>query len=159
MKSIKKTALLILIACILLFFGYYRDFVFKNINALLKAWDADMDFKMPPSLFFLENYDYDTLVNIKWLLTILFSFIYLSIAIITIQLLFNNKKHIRVTVLSYLAITIVSGVFILTGYFFQNTSEKMYEFARYLMGMAQSPIVLMLLIPAFKLSEKENSEK
>ena len=76
----------------LLFFGYYRDFVFKNINALLKARDYDMDYQLPGSLHFMENYTYDVLLDTKWFLTFLFAAIYLAISSITIQLLFKNKN-------------------------------------------------------------------
>jgi hypothetical protein len=155
MKSFKNHLLLALIISLLLFFGYYRDFVFKNINGLLKAWDYNMTYNLPRSLQFFENYDYDTLLNIKWLLTLLFSIIYLLIAIKTIGLLFENKKYTRITLAAYIAVTMVSALFIATGLIFKNTSETMYEFARYLMGMAQSPVILMVLIPAFKLSEKD----
>lgn len=155
MKSFKKYILLALIISLLLFFGYYRDFVFKNINGLLKAWDYNITYSLPPSLQFFENYDYDTLSNIKWLLTLLFSIIYLLIALKTIRLLFENKKYTRITLIAYIAVTMVSALCIAAGLIFKNTSETMYEFARYLMGMAQSPIILMILIPAFKLSEKE----
>ncbi|MGZ4056425.1 MAG: hypothetical protein ACXVPU_15025 [Bacteroidia bacterium] len=157
-KPLKSAALLfkiIVIICSLLTTGYYRDFVFKTINGLLKAWDFDVDYVMPSSLRFLENYEYDTLVNIKWLLTFLFSFIYLIIALITIKIIFNNKKYLKITIGTYIGITALSGIFILTGHFFHHSAEKMYEFARYFMGMAQSPIILMILIPAFKISEKE----
>ena len=156
MRSLKKKILFLLIICILLFLGYYRDFVFKNINALLKAWDFNMDYSMPLSLGFLKNYNYDMLVNIKWLLTLLFSLIYMSVAIITINLFFKNRNYIKITIAVYIGITILSGLFIAVGYLVEGSSEKMYEFARYLMGMLQSPIILMILIPAFKLSEKEN---
>lgn len=155
MKSLKKYILLALIISLLLFFGYYRDFVFKNINGLLKAWDYNLTYNLPPSLQFFENYDYDTLLNIKWLLTLLFSLIYLLIALKTIRLLFENKKYTRITLAAYIAVITVSALFIATGLIFKSTSETMYEFARYLMGMAQSPVILMVLIPAFKLSEKE----
>ncbi len=142
----------------LLLLGYYRDFVFKNINALLKALDYQIDYDMPLSLHFLGNCTYTTLLNIKWGLTLLFGIIYLVISIITIQLLFNNKKQTHITIAVYIAITLVSALFICIGFIFKSTSETMYEFARYLMGMAQSPIILMILIPAFKLSEKENNK-
>ncbi|MCX6296869.1 MAG: hypothetical protein NTX97_12565, partial [Bacteroidetes bacterium] len=72
---------LIVIACLTISTGYYRDFLFKNINALLKAWDFNMDFTMPPSLTFFENYEYDTLLEIKWILTFVFSLLYLAIAL------------------------------------------------------------------------------
>ncbi len=157
MKSLKKS-LLILIICLLLFLGFYRDFVFKNINALLKAWDFDLEYSMPNSLKLFENLEYATLVNLKWLLTLLFSIIYLIIPVYTIHLLFKNKKYTVITIYLYVSITVMSSLFILTGVVFENTSDKMYEFARYFMGMLQSPIILMILIPTFKLAGKNVTE-
>lgn len=155
LQSPKKIIKLSLIVCSLLFLGFYRDFVFKSINALLKAWDFNMDYAMPSSLRFMENYPYDTLLTLKWILTFVFSLLYLIIALITIHLLFKNKNYLKITIGTYIGITIFSGIFMLIGHYFQTTTDKMYAFARYFMGMAQSPIILMVLIPAFKLSEKE----
>jgi len=158
MKKAKSIFFYLLMICILLLSGFYRDFVFKRINALLQAWDHDMSYEMPNGLRFLENYDYDTIVNLKWLLTLLFSTLYLIIAIIVIRYAFHNKKYVKITVASYAGIIVFSGIFIMTGLLFKGSSEKMYEFARYFMGMAQSPIVLMVLIPAFTLYEKEKDK-
>ncbi len=157
MKHFKRNIALFLIVCALLFFGYYRDFIFKNINALLQAWDYDMVYNMPSSLHFLEKFEDDGLTNIKWLLTLLFSIIYMVIAIITVQLLFKNKRYVYLTIVVYVGLIAISGLFIGTGFILKNTSETMYAFARYLMGMAQSPLVLMILVPAFKLTEKQEN--
>jgi heme/copper-type cytochrome/quinol oxidase subunit 2 len=154
-KSYELLLKTILILVSLLSFGYYRDFLFKTINGLLKAWDFDVDYVIPPSLKFLENYQYDTLLNLKWVLTLVFSIVYLMIALFAIKTLFNNRKYTQIAIGTYLGIILFSSIFILIGYLFHSTSEKMYEFARYFMGLAQSPIILMILIPAFKISEKE----
>lgn len=145
-------AIIILLAILT---GYLRDSIFKTINALLRSWDLDQDYFLPPFLSFLENYEYETLENLKWLLTLLFSLIYLLISIGAIKLFFNNSKYIKIAIFTYIGIIFISGIFILIGLVFSSTTLKMYEFSRYLMGMAQSPIVLMILIPTFKLSEKE----
>jgi hypothetical protein len=153
--SFKKIVSLLALAFSLVLTGFFRDTVFKSINALLKAWDYDMDYYLPSFLEFTENYEYGTLQNLKWFLTILFSLIYLAIALLTIRLLFSNRSYLRITIGVYIGITIVSGLFMIIGYLFPATAGKMYEFARYFMGMAQSPVILMVLIPAFKLSEKK----
>ena len=116
-----------------------------------------MDYSLAPSLRFLENYEYNTLVNIKWGLTLLFSLLYLIITILSIKVLFDKKKYLLITIGIYAVIIFVSTLFITAGYMFSGISEKMYEFARYLMGMLQSPIILMIMIPLLKLSEKENT--
>jgi len=157
MSRIKTVSFYLLIIALLLVTGFYRDFVFNSINALLQAWDANVSYYLPPSLEFLEKYEYDTLLRIKWVLTFAFSFVYLLISIVTIRFIFNKKRLILITAAAYAGIMLLSGAFMLTGIIFSSASEKMYEFARYFMGMAQSPLILMVLIPVFKLAEKENT--
>lgn len=154
-NSIKLWSYAAIIIFLVIFIGFLRDSIFKTINAILLAWDLDQDYFLPPFLSFLENYEYETLENLKWLLTLLFSLLYLIITLLTIKLLFNNSRYIKIAVFTYIGIIFTSGIFILTGFVFSPTALKMYEFARYLMGMAQSPVILMILIPTFKLSEKE----
>lgn len=155
-NRIRKGIFLLIIIFLLVLTGYARDFIFKTTNALLRAWDLDQDYPLPYFLSFLNNYEYDTIVNFKWVLTIAASLIYLFIALFTIRMLFERKKYLMVTIYTYAGIIAISAVFIAIGTFFPDSGEKMYEFARYLMGMAQSPVILMILIPAFKLSDKEN---
>lgn len=156
-STFRNIALLILTIAVILS-GYLRDSIFKSMNALLRAWDLDQDYYLPRFLSFLENYEYNTIVNLKWVLTLLFSFLYLLFSVIAVKLIFDNRKYLKITFFTYIGIIIFSGLFILLGYIFNGTSEKMYEFARYLMGMAQSPVLLMILIPAFILSEKEKNK-
>lgn len=156
-STFRTIALLILTIAVILS-GYIRDSTFKSMNALLRAWDLDQDYYLPRFLSFMENYEYDTIVNLKWLLTFLFSILYLIFSAIAVKLVFDNRKYLKITIFTYLGIMLFSGLFILSGYLFKGSSEKMYEFARYLMGMAQSPVLLMILIPAFKISEKEKNK-
>lgn len=154
--NFKKIGFYLLAIIALLILGFYRDFLFKNMNALLQAWDNDMDYSMPISLHFFENLEYTTIMNLKWVFTLVFSLFYLLVSFITIKYMFQNKKYLRLTFGAYLILISISSVFIFIGMAFENTSDKMYEFAHYLMGITQSPILLMILIPVFKLFEKEN---
>jgi fumarate reductase subunit D len=63
-----------------------------------------------------------------------------------------------ITVWVYTGIVLLSGLLMLIG-IISGSTENMYEFARYFMGMAQSPLILMILFPLFKLAEKENLYK
>ena len=153
--SAQKIILLFCIIGIILFLGYYRDFVFVTINFILQARDYRAEYTLPPSLNFLDQFSYNVLMNFKWLLTVLFSMAYLLVALITLRILFNKRKYTRILVGVYAAVMLLSGLFMLVGYVFGDLSARMYEFARYLMGMAQSPVILMILIPAFKLSDQE----
>jgi hypothetical protein len=153
----KKYITLLLIVCALLLLGYYRDFVFKTINAVLQARDYDAEFNSPPSLKFLDQCSYGGLVKLKWTLTLLFTLVYLSITLFTIKMVFDKKRYTYIAIGVYAAITVLSGLLMLTGHIFEGLSGRMYEFALYLMSMAQSPVILMILIPAFKLSGPEHN--
>lgn len=152
----KKYILLLLIVCVLLLMGYYRDFVFKTINALLQAKEYDAVFTSPPTLQFLDHYSAEALIKLKWALTLLFTLVYCGITLFTINIVFGKKKYNQLTIAAYAVIILLSGMLMLLGYAF-GLAEHMYEPARYLMGLAQSPVILMILIPAFKLSGQEHN--
>ena len=154
-SKIKRNLILIIMAILAVLTGYLRDTVFKTINAILRAADLEQDYFLPAFISFLQNFEYQTLVNLKWFLTLFFSLLYLILSIIIIKTLFKDSKYLKITTLTYIGVLLISAGFIAAGLIFKNSSEKMYEFARYLMGMAQSPIILMILIPTFKLMEKE----
>ena len=145
----KKKIYLFFISISLIGLGFYRDFLFKSINALLKAWDFDIDYEMSFGLRFFENYEYESIVHIKWGLTILFTIIYFLLSYFAIKLVFLNKRYNRITVTSYFILVVISALLTLLGFLLPGIAGKTYLISRYLMGIAQSPIVLMILIPAF----------
>lgn len=119
------------------------------------AWDYEMDYPMPAHLRFFERFDYDQVINLKWLFTLIFAAIFYFISRFTIQYLFNNRNYNHIVLIAFAAITVLSGIFMAIGWMIPSSLERMYEIARFLMGLAQSPVVLMVLIPAFMLAEKE----
>jgi hypothetical protein len=153
--SARKILWSILIIALLCLAGFYRDFVFKSINNLLQAWDNDMSYSMAAHLSFLEEFEYDSLVRLKWLLTLLFSLCFLLITMLAIHVLFTNRYYLRIAIFSYLALVILSALITFTGFLIEGLADEAYELARYLMGIAQSPLVLMILVPCFLLADKK----
>jgi hypothetical protein len=152
--KIKIVLKLFYIVGALLIVGFSRDFIFKSINALVKANDFDMDYYLHPSLSYLEQFENTTLIKIKWLLTLIFSLLYFIIDYISIKSLFKNQTYLKILFFTYVSVFLISGILILIGILLQGQRQAMYEFARYLMGMLQSPLILMILIPVFQLNEK-----
>lgn len=153
LSKIGRCTYLLFLTIVVVGLGFYRDFVFKNINALLKAWDYEADYTMPNSLVFLKNWEYNAVWKLKWILTIICALLFLAVSIAFIKLLFNNKAYIKYTVWAFLVVFFVSSILVLFGFLFKQHYENFYLFSRYLMGMIQSPIILMILIAAFKLHE------
>lgn len=125
---------------------------------MLMAWDYDMDYPMPTHLSFFEQLEYTTVINLKWFFTLLFAFLFYVISHFAINSQFSNKSYNRITLFVFAGLTLFSAFFIGIGFVASTLSERMYEFARFLMGLAQSPLVLMVLIPAFMLVEKEKQK-
>ncbi len=155
MQKKNKYLVLFFIVTLIVFISFYRDYFFRTVNAMLLAWDYEMDYPMPAHLRFFESFDYDAVLNLKWLFTLLFAAVFYFISRFTIQYLFNNKNYNRIVLFAFIGLTVLSGLFMAIGWMVPSSLERMYEIARFLMGLAQSPVVLMILIPAFMLAEKD----
>ena len=136
----------------LIFFGYLRDYLFVNINfQLAKLYYKDYIYTLPENLSFLQIFSYNQLFYGKWILTIVFMLIYFLITCAFIKKIFTEKKYIKWTAYSFLTILFISFLFYSYGILFHDYDNG-YTLSRVFMGMVQSPLVLMILIPAFKLS-------
>ncbi len=145
-------------AFILLFLGYFRDYIFININFLsgVKYYpNIVTDYKLPQQLFFLNAFTYEQLYYGKFLVTMLFSASFLVVSIIVIKKLFSSLTYVKWTVYTYISLIVLSGVFYTYGMLF-NDFNNGYKLSRVFMGFLQSPFVLMVLVPAFKIAEKNN---
>jgi len=131
--------------------GYLRLFLFENINLHLANIYYEKDVSsLIEELSFIKNYSYNTLMWIKWGLTILFTIIYLILTLSVIRILFRNKMAVNITIIIFSFIVIISFLFYAVFGFF-NELALGYRLARFCMGIVQSPLPLMILIPAFKL--------
>ena len=133
----KKLTLVLLVAGMILL-GYFREYVFVGINLDIQQGSAS---------------EYS--VAVKWMLTVVFSIVYLLITCILLWVLFQKKQLLWIGIYAYVFCFGIACLSVVIGYFF-NTHQASYHFARIVMGIAQSPVVAMLLIP-FCLLEKHFS--
>ena len=152
--SVKISKLIVFIS-IIIAAGFLRLYLFENINHQLAYMYYENDISyVTEGLSFIDNYSYDTLMDVKWVLTIFFTIAYLSLTLGIINLLFSNRQFMHITLFIFGLIIFVS--FILYSTFgFVNESALGYRLARFCMGVVQSPLPLMILIPAFKLVDNK----
>ena len=150
MKEHKTTFLKSFITVFLLFLlGYFRDFVFTNINYQLYEFNHEVfRSSVHPFFSFLSNYSYDQLYKSKWWLTGLFIILYIGFVWQAVWVLFKNQLFSRIALIAYLAIFSFSALFYGLGLGF-NKLVLGYTLSRYLMGWLHSPIVFMVLMGAF----------
>jgi len=139
----------------LIIIGFLRDFIFVNINNQLKlnsGHDVEI-FKVSDCMSFVRFISDDRLIRIKWILTLLFMVIYMAISCYAVWIIFRD--YVRITIVAFIVLFLLSFIAMAVGYCCNAFKEDAYKFSRYLMGMAQSPVVLMVLVPAFILNERK----
>ncbi|MFL5753820.1 MAG: hypothetical protein ACJ76F_10475 [Bacteroidia bacterium] len=142
-KRIKVFALVLLF----LLLGYTRDFVFAHTNTVLyNKMHPDEKYPVPLIMSFLESFGYYTVYGLKWCFTAGFTlFFYLGQRAV-LSLIFSEKKTVRWLLYFYLILLLLSAIAFGTGYVLGNL-EKGYRFSRMFMGILQSPVPLMFLVP------------
>ena len=143
----KKKFILFFFVLITIALGYVRDYIFVSINE-----------KTGQGLAGVSNPDQHPLFIWKWMLTFLFAFIYLGVTCLVLHFIFARKKYLHLAVLAYAVLFLISFLAAGAGYFI-SSFENVYPYIRTLMGMAQSPVVMMILIPAFLFDEYRIAEK
>ena len=141
-------ALLLIIAS-----GFLRLFLFENINSQLVYLYYHKDFSyMSDKLSILKSFSYDDLMWVKWYLTVFFTITYLFLSCWVLKTVFNRNAYLWYTAYIFTGVVLISFLLYFGGIVFEEPGEG-YRLARFCMGLVQSPIPLMILIPAFKLME------
>ncbi len=150
-----KVSKLIVLVSIILAAGFLRLYLFENINHQLAYmyYEKEVSY-VAEELSFIADYSYELLMDIKWVLTILFTIVYLCLTLGIINILFSNRQFMHITLLIFGLIVFTSFLlYFIFGFF--NESTLGYRLARFCMGVVQSPLPLMVLIPAFKLADNK----
>jgi len=143
------------------FLGFSREFVFVNINnQLYKTYYKNNDIFISKSLTFLSNYNYETLYYAKYPLTVLYVVMYFTVSFYSVKIICDNKKITRWIVYIYSLLFTLSSFTMLYNYIINNQlSGEEYTFSRWLMGIAESPLVAFFTIATSTLYTKFNIEK
>ncbi len=124
---------LIVLAIVL---GFFRDYIFVSINQLIETGqDVSGHYAI-----------------LKWVLTGLFSLLYMGITCTLLFFLFQSKKYAWVGISAYTLLIVVAGLVGGVGVVVISF-EKIYPFVRSILGFVQSPVVMMILVPACFLNE------
>ncbi len=141
--------------------GYLRERFFEHTNMIMygKYWHKDeyaiAHIKMPAIMTPLNNLSYSTLYYSKYLFTAISVAIFLAISYLALKKLTQNKNILKFLVWSYLLLLILAGISMIIGYLMSGTLKNdEYTLSRSLLGVAQSPIICLILLAAEKLYSK-----
>jgi len=128
------------------FIGYLRDFIFKNTNIHLEAKYLEVDYSTENIMDVLKNFSYWTIYILKWVLTVLFAFLYYITQRFILQKVVKANFVKKWLNFMYLFLLILSALALGIGWVFGDI-ERGYTFSRIFMGILQSPLPIMFLLP------------
>lgn len=154
-----RRLLLVLFILLAIGLGFFREFVFININEQMRVTYYHAADSHVAGLFrFLEGYSYTTLYYLKWPLTLFFAALFAGITSLIIRFWFPGKNYTRIVFLAFGAIFLLAFLLFLLGWL-TGAYYFFYTIARFLVGLAESPALLAVLIPAFYLSGETTTQK
>jgi hypothetical protein len=121
-----KKGLIVLIVIVIVATGYWRESIFININRSLQFSSLSPD-------------GMEWHIEQKYLLTGMFAVIYLVECLLMLWVIFKDRYTLNIALYVYAGLIILSGGIFLMG---------SYPVSRELMGLVQSPILIMLLVGA-----------
>ena len=151
----KQWILMGLVVLVMAFLGFSRQLLLRNINEQLSFlyYHKEVSYVVD-SMAFIKQYSYESLVWSKWFLTITYTILYLLCTVVVLRTLSFNKDYIKLTVLMFGCIVVLSAI-LYGGLSLFGESLIGYRLARFCMGLVQSPIPLMVLVPAYMLAERK----
>lgn len=157
-KNMLLTALLI----VFVLSGFFREFLFININEQRRETyeivyrHNNPEKHVSPSLQWLSKLDYTTLTNLKWPLTLFFAIYFAFLASRVIKIAFENKIYTRITWFAYAFVFLLGLLFYAAGYL-AGSSESTYEIARFLAGLTEGASLLIILLASFLIMKRIKS--
>jgi len=158
---LKTSIKYILFISIFAVLGFSREFVFVNLNSrLYSLFYQHNDYILPNSLSFFNQFDYNTLYYIKYPLTVVYFLAYFFTSYFAIKQFCQNKKITIWVIYIYALLLALASISMAYNYLIENQLDgDEYTFSRWLMGIAQSPLVAFFMLASSKLYDKFQTEQ
>ena len=148
MKTNKLTRIIftfILLGAIVLL-GFLKEHIFYDIATQLTLY-PDLDLYLNG----YSRFNHASLYVLKWFFTLGFTIAYALISSLTIYMIYTKVSYVYLVLKIYAIIIAVAAIFYTIG-ILTNYSVAGYVLAQHFMSILQSPILIMVLIPAVRIS-------
>src|SRR6185312_13260127 len=150
----RKTKIFLFIL-VLMALGFFRENLFVNINDVLYNKLYHKNNPIIWYLSFLSNTSYNTVYVAKCVITPSFALMYWFVQKQLLLAVFNEKKVVTWLSILYLSLFLLAGIFFMAGWALGDIN-KGYTFSRLFMGLLESPVACMILIPTAYLYKQTN---
>ena len=154
MKIKKILFFLLVFGCI----GYFREFFFVNLNNIMfQKYYNHTDLPIPDIMKPFNSFSYKTLYYSKYIFSFLWIVLFFVSNYLAIKYLSDEKKLLKFLTYSYILLLTLAAIAMIYGYFVMGRlQDDEYTVSRWLLGIAQSPIICLILIASEKLYPKSN---
>jgi len=137
--------------------GYFREFFFVYLNVIIyeKYYRSVSEAPFPEIMNVFRKFSYETLYYSKYVFTILWVSVFFLDNFFAVKKLSSNSSLSKILIYAYAILLLLTAMSMTYGYFLNNgIIDDEYTLSRWLMGIAQSPIICLLLLASEKLYSK-----
>lgn len=137
--------------------GYFREFFFVHLNNIMyiKYYGHPTGLSVPSVIQPFNSFSYHTLYYSKYFFTILSVILFFLTAYLAIIKLTANRILLRFLIYSYCLLLVLASISMAYGLVFnQRLQDDEYTLSRWLLGIAQSPIICLILLASENLYNK-----
>lgn len=140
MTLLLKKSVTVFLFLICFAIGYARETIFLVINTVIHDYPVlnNTSYLTPPE--FLYNIDPQQLMSAKWILTFIFSIIFMSITLLIINFYFKSKTFNKITLIINFTLFVFALIISLIG-ISTNHFDEFYPISRFIAGLLQSPLL------------------
>ena len=136
------------------FLGYLREnfFVYLNLIMYEKYYHSSSAVQIPQVMRMFEDFNYNYLYYFKYIFTIFWVLIFFAANYLALKKLTTQAVFSKILQYSYLLMLALAMLSMSYGYFLNGRlQDDEYTLSRWLMGIAQSPIICLILLASEKL--------
>ncbi len=137
--------------------GYFREFFFVHLNNIMyyKYYHRIPELSIPKLMLFFDSFSYISLYYFKYIFTFLWAGLFLICNYFALKKFTNTVFLIKLLFIAYALIIIIASVAMLYGCLINNRLQSNeYTISRWLLGIAQSPLICLILLASEKLYNK-----
>ena len=151
----KKVLIAIGFIAIIVVLGFLREFIFVNTNSILYSKYYNENYPLHTFFNFFRDKSYNFIYVSKWLLTFLFILTYFYTQVFTAKFLLKENILRKWFFFFYLFLVILSVITFTVGWLTGHLNQG-YTFSRLFLGILQSPLPIMFLLPVYYFTKKMN---
>jgi hypothetical protein len=146
--------------------GYARERFFEHMNIIMAStyrhidYYADAKMTVPDIMRPLQSWSYETLYYSKYAFTAAWVIVFFLISFFAVKKLTESVVILRILCIAYILLFLLAGISQLYGYLInERLNEGEYTLSRWLLGVAQSPLICLILVASSSLYNNSVSNK